>query len=200
MTIEEVQLSASEWGRFWFHYKDEPQQQEAVEMLRQHINEADPTLLTQHASWVERYRSSPPQDARLTPGSAFGVRVTPSFAYGELTLWEEGRRFLNQGQCDIATELCEFLEKARAEFGPIKITSCHRPPAINAACGGAANSEHLFQPGCGAVDCYPIDGNGLAFETWVDKNWKYSVGYGMTYRGFTHIGIRSDRAKYRWTY
>jgi hypothetical protein len=137
---------------------------------------------------------------KLTPKSPFSQKITPNFTYGELTLNQEARRFTNQGQCDIATELCQFLEKARAKFGPIKITSGNRPPAVNASVGGASNSEHLFKPGCGAVDVYPINASGLEFEKWCDKEWPYSVGYGASYRGFVHLGIRAGRPKIRWDY
>ena len=137
---------------------------------------------------------------KLTPDAPYTQLVTPHFTYGELTLNEPARRFTNIGQCDIATEICEFLERARAEFGPLSITSGHRPPAINAAVGGASNSEHLYQTGEGAVDVYPSNGNGMAFEQWVDQNWSYSVGYGMSYQGFTHIGIRAGRPRVRWDY
>ena len=137
---------------------------------------------------------------KLTPKSPFNQNITKNFTYGEFTLNQEARRFTNQGQCDIATELCEFLERARAKFGPIKITSGNRPPAVNASVGGASNSEHLFKPGCGAVDAYPINASCLEFEKWCDKEWPYSVGYGASYRGFVHLGIRAGRPKIRWDY
>ena len=137
---------------------------------------------------------------KLTPKSPFTQNITKNFTYGELTLNQEARRFTNQGQCDIATELCQFLEKARAKFGPIKITSGNRPPAVNASVGGASNSEHLFKPGCGAVDIYPINASCLELEKWCDKQWPFSVGYGASYRGFVHLGIRAGRPKIRWDY
>ncbi len=137
---------------------------------------------------------------KLTPDSPLSYNVTPHFTYSELCNGEEARRFTSQDQCDIATELCEFLEELREQYGQIKITSGHRPPAINAAVGGASQSEHLFQPGCGAVDCYPVSGNGHEFETTCDQKWPYSIGYGMSYRGFVHIGIRSGRPYVRWDY
>jgi hypothetical protein len=137
---------------------------------------------------------------KLTSKSPFNQNITKNFTYGEFTLNQEARRFTNQGQCDIATELCEFLERARAKFGPIKITSGNRPPAVNASVGGASNSEHLFKPGCGAVDAYPINASCLEFEKWCDKEWPYSVGYGASYRGFVHLGIRAGRPKIRWDY
>jgi uncharacterized protein YcbK (DUF882 family) len=137
---------------------------------------------------------------KLTPKSPFSQKITKNFTYGELTLNQEARRFTNQGQCDIATELCQFLEKARAKFGPIKITSGNRPPTVNASVDGASNSEHLFKPGCGAVDIYPINASCLELEKWCDKEWPYSVGYGASYRGFVHLGIRAGRPKVRWDY
>ena len=42
MTIDQVQLTTDQWENFWHYYKGEPQQKQAVEMLRQYINEADP--------------------------------------------------------------------------------------------------------------------------------------------------------------
>ena len=200
MTISDITFSPERWSQFWAAYKGEPQQRAGIEELRQHIAQSDPALLTESASWVEKFRSSPPAPEKLTPKASFDFKVTPNFTYGELTLYEPERRFTNQGQCDIAIEICEFLETVRAKFGPLKITSGHRPPAVNSAVGGAANSEHLYRPGCGAVDVYPLNGEGASFENWIDKTWPYSVGYGMSYQGYTHVGVRADRARYRWDY
>ena len=60
MTIQQVQLSSEEWRNFFLYYKGETHQQEAIEMLRQFINEADPSLLTQTSTWVERWRNAAP--------------------------------------------------------------------------------------------------------------------------------------------
>lgn len=196
-------LSSRKFEDFFQFYEGEPQQGEGVLLLFRGIEQKAPELLHDDAAWVLKYREkppAPPASAKLTPGSPYSQLVTPHFTYGELTLNEPARRFLNQGQCDIATKLCEFLEEARREFGPIKITSGHRPPAVNAAVGGASNSEHLFNSGCGAVDCYPANGRDKEFEVWVDRNWPYSVGYGMDYRGFVHIGIRAGCPRARWDY
>ena len=138
---------------------------------------------------------------RFTPSSPFTTRVTPHITYSELCLGEDRRRFVNQAQCDIATELCAFIEKARAHFGnkPVVITSGHRPPAVNQAVGGAGNSEHLYKPGCGAVDFF-IDGVPVkALQDWCDKNWAFSLGYGAP-KGFVHLGIRTGRPRVRWVY
>jgi GH24 family phage-related lysozyme (muramidase) len=144
---------------------------------------------------------APPPQPKLTPNAPFSFRVTPNITYGELTLNEERRRFTNSGQCDIATELCTFIEKARTHFGqkPVIITSAHRPPAVNQAVGGASNSEHLFKPGCGAIDWYI---NGISVKTvqdWCVKNWPYSTGLGAA-KGFIHTGVRASRARVVWDY
>lgn len=138
---------------------------------------------------------------RLIPKSPFSQLVTPNISYGELTLNQEARRFANQEQCDIATELCRFVQRGMAELraSAVIVTSCHRPPAINQQVGGASNSEHLFRPGEGAIDAYLRGVSVWAFQTWCDKNWPYSIGYGAN-RGFVHIGIRAGRPRVRWDY
>ncbi len=138
---------------------------------------------------------------KFTPASPFSTRITPHVTYGELCLNEERRRFLNQGQCNIAVELCTFLEKARAHFGgkPIIITSGHRPAAVNQSVGGASNSEHLYKPECGAVDWYIQGVPVKTVQDWCVKNWPYSTGLGAV-KGFIHTGIRAGRPKVVWDY
>ena len=192
-------MSKISFPDFWKFYKGTPNQKEAIVLLESQL---PISLLADEAAWVQLYRK--PEDkplvTKLTPDAPYSQQVTEHFTYSELTLNEPARRFTNQGQCDIATEICEFLETARNKFGSLKITSGHRPPSINAAVGGASSSEHLFQAGCGAVDVYPINGDGVAFENWCDKEWPFSVGYGMAYRGFVHLGIREGRPRVRWDY
>jgi hypothetical protein len=180
-----------------FYYKQEPQQIKAWEYLQEKVSE---DIL---GEFTTIYRETPPTPPRtkLTPGSPMSQLVTPNFTYSELCNGgQEARRFTAQDQCDIATEICEYLEKLRDKFGPIKITSGHRPPAINASVGGASQSEHLYQVGCGAVDIYPVNGRGQEMENFCDQDWPYSVGYGMSYRGFVHLGIRAGRPRVRWDY
>jgi GH24 family phage-related lysozyme (muramidase) len=138
---------------------------------------------------------------RFTPSSPFTTRVTPHITYGELCLGEERRRFVNQSQCDIAAEICAFIEKARAQFGnkPVVITSGHRPQAVNQAVGGASNSEHLYKPGCGAIDWYIQGVPVKTVQDWCVKNWPYSTGLGAP-KGFVHLGIRAGRPRVVWDY
>jgi hypothetical protein len=191
---------------FFRHYKGEPHQMAAVEELQSLMPKS---LLQPDTPWVVTYRAAPKAKepllqqgaVKLTPGATFSTKVTPHVTYGELTLSDERRRFTSQGQCDIATELCVFLEKVRAQFGgkPVVITSGHRPPAVNAAVGGASDSEHLYKPGCGAVDFWVKGADIYAVQDWCDKNWPYSVGYGAK-KGFVHLGIRARRPRVRWDY
>ncbi|MFZ9261682.1 MAG: C39 family peptidase [Limnohabitans sp.] len=67
MAITDLQLTPEQWLNTYRYFKGEPQQVEAVEMLRQFVNEVDPTLLTQNANWLEKYRSSPPEPVKGHP-------------------------------------------------------------------------------------------------------------------------------------
>ena len=140
--------------------------------------------------------------AKLTPTSPFGALISPHIRIGEFALDQESRRFSAQHQVDTATELAAFLERARAEFGgkPVIITSGFRPPAVNAAVGGASRSEHLYNaPGVGAVDWF-IEGVDIyKLQDWCIKNWPCSTGKGAP-KGFIHTGIREGRPKVVWDY
>lgn len=141
------------------------------------------------------------QQAGLSPSSSFSSRITPNIRLGEFALDQEARRFQNQGQVDIAVELATFLERVRIQFGgkPVIITSGYRPPAVNTAVGGASSSEHLYRPGCGAVDFYVKGADIKEVQEWCDKHWPYSLGFGAP-KGFVHLGLRQGRPKIRWIY
>jgi len=201
MTIQEVQLTAAEWANFWAYYKGEPQQEAAIEMLRQYINEADPTLLTQNATWVQKYREQP-KGSGFTPDKPFSYRVTEHITYGELCLNQESRRFTQGHQCETAYRLCQFAEKARTYFGnkPIIITSGHRPEPINSQVGGAPGSEHTYSvAGKGAIDFFLEGVSTYALQDWADKEWPFSLGYGAP-KGFIHVGMRPPGERIRWNY
>ena len=144
----------------------------------------------------------PQQAAKAKPSDPFSSKLTQHFTLGEFALGEPARRFTAQHQVDTAIELAAFLEKVRVQFGGkrITITSGYRPAAINRAVGGASNSEHLYDaPSVGAVDFY-VDGADInAVQSWVDREWPYSVGYGAA-KGFVHFGIRKGRPRVRWDY
>jgi hypothetical protein len=143
-----------------------------------------------------------PHASNFTPWSPFTYKITPNITYGELTLNQEARRFTKQYQCAVAKELCLFLERVRKQFGnkPLIITSASRPEPINTQVGGAKNSEHTYSSAStGAIDFY-VDGVDInAVQTWCDKNWPYSLGYGAP-KGFVHVGIRDGNPRVRWDY
>lgn len=201
MTIQEVQLNAAEWRNFWAYYRGEPQQEAAIEMLRQYINEADPTLLTQDATWIQKFREQP-KTSDFTPDKPFSYHVTEHITYGELCLGQELRRFTQKHQCETALSLCLFAEKARSYFGgkPIIITSGHRPEPINSQVGGSPGSEHTFSVADkGAIDFY-LDGVSVhKLQTWADAEWPFSLGYGAN-KGFIHVGKRPPGQRIRWNY
>ena len=139
--------------------------------------------------------------SRFTPSSPFSTLITPDISYGEICINEERRRFANQAQCDICTELCVFIQKAKAQFSnkPIVITSGNRPKNVNQAVGGASDSEHLYKPGCGAIDFFISGVPVKAVQDWCDAKWPFSLGYGAP-KGFIHLGIRAGRPRVRWDY
>jgi GH24 family phage-related lysozyme (muramidase) len=163
-----------------------------------------PGLTRRRAAEVALFAGKPPlqQSApRFAPSSPFTTLITPHITYGEICLNEERRRFTNQAQCDICMELCVFIEKARAQFGnkPIIITSGNRPEKVNQAVGGSSNSEHLYKPGCGAIDFFISGVPVRAVQDWCDAKWPFSLGYGAT-KGFIHLGVRAGRPRVRWDY
>ena len=74
MTIEQVQLTAEEFEHVFRYYKGEPQQRKAIQILRQHVNEVDATLLTEGAAWLSTYRERPPAPADY-PNTWDGVKA-----------------------------------------------------------------------------------------------------------------------------
>ena len=177
----------------------------AMELYRNPGTNVEAGLLRRRRAEGKLWGNHAPQlqqePAKLRPGSPFSSRITPHIRLGEFALDQEARRFDNQGQVDIAAELAAFIERVRIQFGgkPVVITSGYRPPAVNASVGGASNSEHLYKPGCGAVDFY-IDGVDIrAVQNWCDQHWPYSIGYGAP-KGFVHLGIRQGRPRVRWIY
>lgn len=177
---------------------------ECATLLKEEGYATDPLYSTKLIQVMDRMTGTPGGNTEITfnPWSPFTTNITPNIKYGELTLNQEARRFTKQYQCDTALELCKFLEKVRSAFGnkPLIITSASRPEPINTQVGGAKNSEHTYNaPSKGAVDFYIEGVSTYTVQSWCDKNWPYSVGYGAP-KGFVHLGIREGRPRVRWDY
>jgi N-acetylmuramoyl-L-alanine amidase/Peptidase M15/Mannosyl-glycoprotein endo-beta-N-acetylglucosaminidase len=131
--------------------------------------------------------------------SSFELNITPHIQYGEICKWQEKRRFLTQGQCDIAVIICKYLETVRSHFGDraLIITSGHRPRPINEQQGGVWDSEHLYENGRGAIDFYIEGINIYDVQKYCLETWPHSVGKGAP-KGFVHIGY--GRGKVQWIY
>lgn len=143
-----------------------------------------------------------PVGDKLTRDMPFDTLITPHITYGELTKYQEARRFTQNYQCKTAYELCLFLEKCREHFGgkPVIITSGYRPEPINRQQGGRSESEHLYDyPEKGAIDFRIKDVSVYELQNWCLKNYSFSVGKGA-HKGFVHIGIRPGRRKLDWNY
>jgi hypothetical protein len=184
------------------YYKQLPHQMAAIIELEAALLKVAPDAFNRDQPWFKTWSQEGKQSTpRFTPASPFAALVAPHITYGEVCINEERRRFTNQAQCDICTELCLFIEKARTQFGnkPIIITSGHRPKNVNQAIGGASNSEHLYKPGCGAIDWYIQGVPVKAVQDWCDAEWPFSLGYGAD-RGFVHLGLRAGRPRVRWVY
>jgi hypothetical protein len=196
-----VEYLVSRWYKNWKNYQgvnNAANRNAAAQMLVTQGYATDPTYAQKLIKLMDQLAAGP---SLFTPSSSFDTKITPHITYGEICLNENRRRFLNQGQCNICIELCNFIEKARTHFGgkSVIITSGHRPAAVNQEVGGATDSEHLYKTNCGAIDWYI---QGVSVETvqdWCDKNWPYSLGYGAP-KGFIHLGIRSGKQKIRWDY
>ena len=178
------------------HFEGQPHQIAAWNALQLQLTPE------QLEDFAELYRATPkPKPGQFKPSSPFSYAITPNVTYGELALQSEARRFTAQHQCDTATLLCQWVQKARDHFKrPAIITSGYRPPKINAQVGGATMSEHLYNaPDTGAIDFY-LDGMSvLELQNWMDKQYPYSLGYGAP-KGFIHIGMRPGRPRIRWNY
>jgi hypothetical protein len=89
-------------------------------------------------------------------------------------------------------ELANQFAKVRENFGsPLAITSGFRPAAINRACGGVSNSQHIpFK----ALDMYPLNGDFQKLWQVLKDSDFGGLGDGVsTGKGFYHADTREDR-------
>jgi len=72
--MSDITFSAERWAEFWKFFRGEPQQLKAIEILRQHILESDPSLLTESAAWTQAFHERPPAPADY-PNTWDGVKA-----------------------------------------------------------------------------------------------------------------------------
>lgn len=150
----------------------------------------------------------PPSEAQkpaYDPGAPINwddmnARVSRYFFVSEVTQ-NDRRRIPSPGseiEKNIRT-LAVALDQVRQNWGsPIQVTSWYRPPDINRAVGGVANSQHIHGL---AADIRTLDGRDQEFEHWLDTvAWKdRALGYGvLSGRGFTHVDMRPERIRWRY--
>lgn len=150
----------------------------------------------------------PPSEAQkpaYDPGAPINwddmnARVSRYFFVSEVTQ-NDRRRIPSPGseiEKNIRT-LAVALDQVRQNWGsPIQVTSWYRPPDINRAVGGVANSQHIYGL---AADIRTLDGRDQEFEHWLDTiAWKdRALGYGvLSGRGFTHVDMRPERIRWRY--
>ena len=96
------------------------------------------------------------------------------------------------------------LEPIRAHFGPVRINSAYRSPAVNSAVGGSSSSSHMMlQPGEAGVDIQIADGSATNKDV---ARWIYSQGDRFDFldqiivyedRTHVHLGVR-DSPRGQW--
>jgi len=75
------------------------------------------------------------------------VTLTPHFSFEELTRTcksdlQDANRREARDYYDKLKLVAQMLEVVRAKFGAVRVTSGFRGPAVNAAVGGSATSQH----------------------------------------------------------
>ncbi len=131
-----------------------------------------------------------PSTIKLVDWNNFNSSVSRWFTVGEVYRFDPQRKTTDSTIRNRIIILAKELDKIRDEWGSgIGVTSWYRPPSVNRRVGGVSNSRHLFGD---AVDIYPINGQLIGFQSWLDKQWYGALGYGAR-KGFTHLDMRNGK-------
>lgn len=167
--------------------------------------------LYKDADLIENEDKHPSQPKFTTPRQVsdinwndFDSPISKWFTVGEVFRFDSLRVTRDETILKRVINLAKELDKIRDEWGsPIGVTSWYRPAYVNRRVGGVANSRHLFGD---AVDIYPINGQIVGFQAWVDKSWHGALGYGSA-KGFVHCDCRNGKGwktggtkDVRWNY
>ena len=94
----------------------------------------------------------------------------------------------------IDSELVSVLQKIRSHFGKtVTITSAYRTPTKNKAVGGQAYSQHLYGK---AADIKVKGVTPKKVAAYAETLLKNKGGIG-TYSTFTHIDVRTTKARWK---
>ncbi|MBW4617579.1 MAG: DUF882 domain-containing protein [Desmonostoc vinosum HA7617-LM4] len=215
-------ITSEKFLDFWKYFDaTNPKHINAVAELYKYIPSQQ---LTDESNWIRIYRT--PIEAPKPPAANKSIaayesvckpysgivdwndmncKVSQYFTVAEVT--QKDRRRIPTKGSEIERNILALvveLDKIRQEWGvPIGVTSWYRPPLINAAVGGVANSQHING---GAIDIYTMDGREVEFECFLKEHWGGGLGYGVASgKGFTHLdlrggGWRRGAGKIRWNY
>lgn len=201
------------------NYAGLPHQDKALEMLEAELSKAGLTADT--CPWVKTFRTEivgiePP------PGKSIAATESKRKIYTGVIDWHNPRCYISEfftvaevTQGDrrrIPTNgssasrnivaLAKELDKIRAAYGLIGVTSWYRPEPINSQVGGVKGSKHIIGL---AADIYPLNGSTIDFQSWLNKRWGDALGYGA-HKGFVHVDVRngggfgSEAGRIRWDY
>ena len=143
-----------------------------------------------------------PKDLGLSvqvPGLSLPVYLNTPIGRSKSFYWYEAlhggdRLPADSGVTGGIIRIAETLQSFRDKLGkPFIITSWYRPPAINAAIGGASNSRHLYGD---AIDFY-VDG----MSTYELYNWFEQAGWWQglgKYAGMSIIHVDARGLSARW--
>lgn len=146
---------------------------------------------------IENENKHPSQPVLILPNKVldidwdnFNSPVSRWFTVGEVFRFDTSRKTKDENIKKRILILAKELDKIRDDWGTgIGVTSWYRPSFVNRRVGGVSNSRHLFGD---AVDIYPVNGQLVGFQGWLDKKWDGALGYGAA-KGFVHIDMRSGK-------
>jgi zinc D-Ala-D-Ala carboxypeptidase len=103
------------------------------------------------------------------------MNLSKNFTLAEMTKSSTAKRLgidntANEAQIESLRELCQkVLQPIRDNFGPVRVTSGLRVPALNTAIGGSSSSQHCKGE---ASDIDFGNRNGEVFE-WIKANLNF---------------------------
>jgi len=135
-----------------------------------------------------------------TPGQVTHGQASPHFSWDELTTTGTGlANDPTAGQrMNLERLASKVLEPIRAQFGPIRITSAFRSPAVNRAVGGTVSPPSSHLDGRGA-DLYATQGATAAqIATWLYSQTSIPLRQIIVERhtGHLHAEMQKDGPPY----